>query len=229
MLDAIFAFPQERMILEKERSSGMYRLSSYLISRIFTDLPVQLILPTVFVSFTYYMASFKLAIKNFCHTLFIVLYSFFISQGLGLAIGALVMKQKSVLFLGDTLLLSFLLTSGFYIQNVPGFMAWIRYISVSHHTFKLLLGSQYKASDTYLCGDSGGEFKFCKVGEYLAIKTVGLDGQVVLVIVLAAMLVVFRVLAYIALMRIGVTRKQRKFPLFSVEYYKHILCLQVHY
>ncbi|KAI9187325.1 hypothetical protein LWI28_026819 [Acer negundo] len=136
--------------------------------------------------------------------------------------------EVHALFVGDTLMLSFLLTSGFYIQNVPGFMAWIGYISVSHHAFKLLLGSQYKASDTYSCGDSGGGFKFCKVGEYPAIKTVGLDGQVVSVIVLAAMLVVFRVLAYIALMRIEVTRKQRKFPLFSAEYYKHILCLQVH-
>ncbi|KAK3199111.1 hypothetical protein Dsin_022526 [Dipteronia sinensis] len=123
----------------------MYRLSSYFMSRILADLPVQLVLPTVFVSFTYYMAGFKLTIVNFCHTLFIVLYSSFVSQGLGHAIGALVMKQKSALFLGATLMLSFLLTSGFYIQNVPGFMAWIRYISVGHHTYKLLLGSQYKA------------------------------------------------------------------------------------
>ncbi|TXG67083.1 hypothetical protein EZV62_008358 [Acer yangbiense] len=148
MLNAIFAFPQERMMLEKERSSGMYGLSSYFNSIIFADLPVQFVLHTVFISFTYYMAGFKLTFVNLCHTLFIVLYSFFISQGLGLAIGALVMKQKSALFLGDTLMLSFMLTSGFYIQNVPCFMAWIRYISVSHHTFKLLLGSQYKTSDT---------------------------------------------------------------------------------
>ncbi|URD75700.1 ABC transporter [Musa troglodytarum] len=45
---AIFTFPQEHTMLSKERSSGVYRLSSYFIASTMVDLPMKLILPTAF-------------------------------------------------------------------------------------------------------------------------------------------------------------------------------------
>ncbi|KAJ6297309.1 hypothetical protein OIU78_022947 [Salix suchowensis] len=46
--NSVFVFPQERAIFVKERASGMYTLSSYFMSRIVGDLPMELILPTIF-------------------------------------------------------------------------------------------------------------------------------------------------------------------------------------
>ncbi|XP_058077270.1 ABC transporter G family member 9-like [Magnolia sinica] len=40
VFQAIFTFPQERAMLTKERSSGMYRLSSYLMWRMVSDMPM---------------------------------------------------------------------------------------------------------------------------------------------------------------------------------------------
>lgn len=46
----------------------------------------------------------------------------------------------------------------------------------------------------------------CLVEDFPAIKSVGLDGQVLSVVALALMLVLYRVVAYLALMRIGVPK-----------------------
>ncbi|CAL5390686.1 unnamed protein product [Camellia sinensis] len=202
LFQAIFTFPQERLMLEKERSSGMYRLSSYFMARIIGDLPMELVLPTVFLTITYWMAGLKPKAENFMETLFVLLYSVLVSQGLGLALGAAVMDQKSATTLGSVIMLSFLLAGGYYVQHVPAFISWIKYISISQYTYKLLLGSQYKPTDTYPCGDTGT----CLVGELPSIKLVGLDGRVLSVVALAVMLIGYRLMAYVALMRIGVTR-----------------------
>lgn len=191
-------------MLEKERSSGMYRLSSYFMSTVVADLPMELILPTVFVVITYWMAGLKASFVNFVQTLVVLLLSVLVSQGLGLAIGATIMDQKSATILGSVIMLTFLLAGGFYVQHVPSFIAWIKYISISNYTYKLLIGSQYKPSETYPCNSKGG---FCLVGEFPAIKQVGLNGQAIAVVALVIMLVGYRLMAYVALMRIGVTKK----------------------
>ncbi|GMJ10204.1 ATP-binding cassette G9 [Hibiscus trionum] len=207
LYQAIFTFPQERLMLEKERSSGMYRLSSYFMSRIASDLPMELILPTVFITISYWMAGLKPTAGNFLHTLFALLLCVLVSQAMGLAIGALVMDLKTAAILGSVITLAFLLAGGYYIQHVPGFISWIKYISISHYTYKLLLGSQYRADDTYPCGEPE---KVCLVGEFSAINSVGLDGQVVSAVAMVLMLVIYKFIAYMALMRIGVTPKLEK-------------------
>ncbi|KAJ9153615.1 hypothetical protein P3X46_027040 [Hevea brasiliensis] len=204
LFQAIFTFPQERRMLAKERSSGMYRLSSYFMSRMISDLPMELVLPTIFVTITYWMTGLKRTAQNFLQTLSVLLFNVLAAQGLGLALGAVVMNQKSAAVLGSVIMLSFLLAGGYYVQHVPPFMGWIKYISISQHAFKLLLGSQYNSSDKYPCGNSGD---FCLVGDYPLIKIVGLDRQVLSAIALGIMLVGYRVIAYLALMRVGVTRK----------------------
>ncbi|GAY59477.1 hypothetical protein CUMW_194700 [Citrus unshiu] len=50
---AVYAFPQDCLMLEKDRSSRMYKLSLYFTSRIIGDLPMELALPTIFVTVTY--------------------------------------------------------------------------------------------------------------------------------------------------------------------------------
>ncbi|CAL8173622.1 unnamed protein product [Prunus armeniaca] len=184
LLQAIFTFPQERKLLEKERSSGTYMLFSYFISRIVADLPMELALPTLFVTITYWMAGLKPTAGHFFHTLLVLLLSVLVAQGMGLALGALVMDQKKAAVLASVLMVSFQLAGGFFVQHVPAFIAWIKYISIINYSYKLLLGSQYNENDTYLC-DSG----VCLVRDFPSIKHVGLSGQIGAAVALAIMLV----------------------------------------
>ncbi|KAL9260303.1 ABC transporter G family member 9-like protein [Drosera capensis] len=203
LFQAIFTFPPERMMLEKERSSGMYRLSSYFMARIAGDLPMELVLPTVFITIVYWMTGLKPTAFAFFWNLFSLLLSVLVAQGLGLALGALVMDQKSATVLGSVLMLSFLLAGGFYVHHVPTFIAWIKYLSISQYTYKLLLGSQYQPGETYSCEPN----KTCLVEDFPSVATVGLRGQLMAAIALIIMLVGYRIIAYIALMRIGVRPK----------------------
>ncbi|KAK8648463.1 hypothetical protein V6N13_129215 [Hibiscus sabdariffa] len=126
---------------------------------------------------------------------------------MGLAVGALVMDPKTAAILGSVITLAFLLAGGYYIQHVPGFISWIKYISISHYTYKLFLGSQYRTDDTYACSEPE---KVCRVGDFPAINSVGLDGQFISAVALVLMLVVYKFIAYMALTRIGATPKLEK-------------------
>ncbi|KAF5728020.1 ABC transporter G family member 9 [Tripterygium wilfordii] len=204
LFQAIFTFPQERMMLEKERASGMYRLSSYFMSRTLGDLPMDLVLPTVFMIITYWMSGLKPNALNFFESLFALLFCVLVSQGIGLALGAMVMDQKAATTLGSVIMLAFLLAGGYYVQNVPVFIGWIKYVSVINHTYKLQILAQYKSSDTYRCNGSDGAL--CSVGDFPAIKD-NFEGVGLSLFALVIMLVGYRLVAYIALMRVGMTKK----------------------
>ncbi|GER43020.1 ABC-2 type transporter family protein [Striga asiatica] len=203
VFEAIFTFPQERMMLEKERSSGTYRLSSFFMALTLGDLPTVLVLPTAFYTAVYWMAGLKPGPGPFLSGLAVTLYGVLCAQGLGLAIGALVMDAKSANALASVVVLVFQLASGFYVQRMPGFIGWIRYGSIMQYTYKLYLGTQYGPGQTYPCGPG----RVCQVADFPAVRAVGLGGKWVCVAALGLMLVVYRVVAYVALMRIGVTGK----------------------
>ncbi|KAG8366541.1 hypothetical protein BUALT_Bualt17G0090600 [Buddleja alternifolia] len=195
LFNAIFVFPQERSMLIRERSSGMYRLSSYYFARIVGDLPMELVLPTIYVTITYWMGGLKPSFVTFLLTLSIILLNVLVAQGLGLALGAILMDVKQATTLSSVLMLVFLLASGYYIQHIPSFIEWLKYISFSHYCYKLLVGVQYSLNQVYDCGLGSG----CRVADFPAIKYLGIDNMVLDVGALVLMLVGYRLLAYVAL------------------------------
>ena len=198
---AIFTFPQERTMLTKERVSGMYRLSSYYVARMVGDLPMELILPIVFVTITYWLGGLKRTASSFFITLSVMLLEVLIAQGLGFALGAMVMDLKASTKLASVILLSFMVAGGYYVQHVPRFIAWIKYISYTYYTFKIQISAQFYPGETYQC--SAGHA--CRIEDVPMVSAVCFDHRGLAVGVLFMMLIIFRVAAYVALMRIGRT------------------------
>lgn len=197
LFNAIFVFPLERPIIMRERSSGMYRLSSYYIARMVGDLPMELVLPTIFVTVTYWMGGLKPSLVTFALTLAIVLLNVLVAQGLGLALGAILMDVKQATTLSSVLMLVFLLASGYYIQHIPMFIDWMRYISFSQYCYKLLVGVQYSVNEVYECGHGS-----CRAYDFPAIESLQIHNMALDVAALLLMLLGYRVLAYLAL-RVG--------------------------
>ncbi|TKY51517.1 ABC transporter G family member 25 [Spatholobus suberectus] len=203
--NSVFAFPQERAIFMKERASGMYTLSSYFMARIVGDLPMELILPTVFLIVTYWMGGLKPDLWAFLLTLLVVLGYVMVSQGLGLALGAAIMDAKQASAVAAVTMLAFVLTGGYYVHKVPPCMAWIKYISTTFYSYSLLTRIQYgdgkKISYLLGCyhGHGGSDRGGCKFVEE---DVVGQIGTVGCIGVLLFMFVFYRVLAYLALRRI---------------------------
>ncbi|KAH9772038.1 ABC transporter G family member 21 [Citrus sinensis] len=193
--NAIFVFPQERAMLIKERSSGMYRLSSYYFARMVGDLPMELVLPTIFITVAYWMGGLKPSLITFLLTLSIILFNVLVAQSLGLLLGAIIMDVKQATALASVTMLVFLMAGGYYIQHMSPFIAWLKYISFSHYCYKLLVGVQYSANEVYACGSG----LHCSVMEFPAIKYLGVDNKLIDVAALTMMLVGYRLLAYVTL------------------------------
>ncbi|XP_048226254.1 ABC transporter G family member 22 isoform X3 [Ricinus communis] len=141
---AIFTFPQERAMLNKERAADMYRLSAYFLARTTSDLPLDLILPVLFLLVVYFMAGLRMSAGPFFLSLLTVFLCIVAAQGLGLAIGATLMDLKKATTLASVTVMTFMLAGGYFVKKVPIFVAWIRYLSFNYHTYKLLLKVQYE-------------------------------------------------------------------------------------
>ncbi|GAB2251944.1 hypothetical protein Droror1_Dr00004791 [Drosera rotundifolia] len=199
--NAVFAFPQDRAIFLKERASGMYSLSPYFMARIVGDLPMELILPTVFLTMIYWMTTLKPDLVAFLLTLIVVLGYVLVAQGLGLAIGAMIMDAKRGATVATVTMLAFVLTGGFYVHQMPRFLAWIKYVSPTYYCYRLLIYVQYgggKGISSLLgCSNHWGRATMsCKFIE----EDVG--GQIdamASVVILVVMFVTYRLLAYFAL------------------------------
>ncbi|KAG2554675.1 ABC transporter G family member 22-like isoform X1 [Panicum virgatum] len=147
---AIFTFPQERAMLNKERAVDMYKLSAYFLARTTSDLPLDLFLPVIF-------------------------------MGLGLAIGATLLDIKKATTLASVTVMTFMLAGGFFVKRVPPFISWLRYLSFNYHTYRLLLKVLYHPVPDILT------------------TTKHIDNGATEVAALVAMIIGYRVLAYLSL------------------------------
>ncbi|XP_068660263.1 ABC transporter G family member 22-like [Aristolochia californica] len=189
---AIFTFPQEKAMLTKERSVDMYRLSAYFMARNMSDLPLDLILPIVFMLIVYFMAGLKQSIDAFFLSMLIVLLSIVAAQGLGLAIGAAFMDIMKATTLASVTVMTFMLAGGYFVQRIPPFISWIRNLSFAYHTYRLLLKIQYGCSGSnHLSRSCNSPF----------IKRLGNDNSGKDVAPMVAMIFGYRLLAYYFLRR----------------------------
>ncbi|KAL6988166.1 ABC transporter G member 22 [Sarracenia purpurea var. burkii] len=179
---AIFTFPQERAMLNKERAADMYRLSAYFMARTTSDLPLDLLLPVLFLVVIYFMAGLRKSAGPFFLTVVSVFLCIVAAQGLGLAIGASLMDLKRATTLASVTVMTFMLAGGYFVKNVPIFISWLRYMSFNYHTYKLLQKVQYEHVTHTING--------MEIGSGLTEVSA-----------LLAMVVGYRVLAYLSLRR----------------------------
>ena len=67
------------------------------------------------------------------------LLSTLVAQSFGLLIGATVMVPKTALTIAAVLMLTFMLVGGFYVKNIPAWIAWLKWLSFMTYAYDLLL------------------------------------------------------------------------------------------
>jgi hypothetical protein len=80
LFTAIFTFPLERAMLAKERASDLYRLSAYFMARTLGDLPLDLVMPCIFILLVYFMTNLRLTAAAFFLTTLTVFLDVITSQ-----------------------------------------------------------------------------------------------------------------------------------------------------
>ncbi|MED6219790.1 ABC transporter G member 26 [Stylosanthes scabra] len=195
---AVYVFPFEKVYIVKERKADMYRLSVYYACSTLSDMVAHVFYPTFFMIILYFMAGFKRTAACFFLTLFAVLLIAVTSQGAGELFGAAVMSIQRAGMVASLILMLFLLTGGYYVQHIPKFMQWMKYLSYMYYGFRLLLKVQYSGDELYECESKGG----CRTLQSSpSFDTVNLKGGLQEVWILIAMALCFRFLAYFCLKR----------------------------
>ncbi|GAB2230039.1 hypothetical protein Droror1_Dr00014295 [Drosera rotundifolia] len=193
---AVYVFPFEKLYLVKERKADMYRLSAYYACSTLSDMLAHVLYPAIFMVIVYFMAGLKRTLACFFQTLLTILLIAITSQGAGELFGAAVLSIKRAGTIASLVLMVFLLAGGYYVQHIPRFMKWLKYISFMFYGFRLLLKVQYSGDQLYECESVGG----CrKLQSSPSFDTVNLGGGLREVWVLLAMALAYRLCAYVCL------------------------------
>jgi ABC-type multidrug transport system ATPase subunit len=195
LFQAIYVFPQERAMLAKDRANDMYSLSSYFMARSLVDVPLDLAMPSLFILILAPMAGMRGPASIFFVRLLAIYLIVLTSQGLGLLIGALVMDAKKANSLATVILIAYVLTGGVFVQNIPKFISWLKYLSYQYYGFNLLMKIEYTPDMVYDCSPHGCD----TLGKSPVLHGLNLDGGSTEALSLFAMSIGYRFLAYLVL------------------------------
>lgn len=153
LYNALFRFPSEFQIMRKERSSGMYRLSAFYISRTASELPMDCFIPTLCVFATYWLAALRPTATAFLSHWFGVLLSILVAQTVGLLVGALVIDFERASTISTLMIMTMMLAGGFYIRTMPNWISWAKYCSFIFYGFNLLMKIEFHGREYLDCGE----------------------------------------------------------------------------
>lgn len=159
MFTALAAFPAERHVILRERASGSYRLSCYFLAKTTADAPVRLILPFLYMIVSFWMARVSTSFAEFCGSVGCTLLSVVAGEALGLFIGAAVYDLQKGLTIMTVSTLFLMLLGGFFVENVPEFIEWGKFLSPFKYAFDSSL--QIVFSKPMPCDGSGALEDLC--------------------------------------------------------------------
>jgi ABC-type multidrug transport system permease subunit len=200
---ALLAFPLERAVILRERTSGSYRLSAYFISKAVTELPFMWEHPILMIIITYFTTALLLRPANFFIFFGVSLVSVLTSSSLGLLISAIWGSDFGNAQITLTVVAMMLfLTGGFFVQHIPYWMMWAYYISYIKYSTDALILNEFLGS--YWTNDPNSTTFFNQTivtGEQILDTMLAVDIQSIglNVLILFGWGVFFRVLAFLAL------------------------------
>ncbi|XP_030842481.1 ABC transporter G family member 21 [Strongylocentrotus purpuratus] len=140
---SLTSFQLERAVLAKERAAGAYRLSAYFMSKVIGVLPLLSTMTIVSVTITFWMAGLhKSVLVYFCYVATLLLYVQ-AGQAIGRFFSAACSNIQQALTVTSLFMLTSMLLGGFFVQNLPIFLFWLRYISYTSYVYRALLSTVF--------------------------------------------------------------------------------------
>merc|ERR1712072_920588 len=156
MSNAVFTFPQDRVVILKERATASYRLSAYFMAMTVADLPVTLIMPFLYMLISYWMVAWSFGFVTFILVTCIAMVGVMNGQAFGYLIGAAfddIQIGQTVMMVVMSLLM---LVGGFFNPDIPSWLAWAQYLSPFFYAGNAAMQVIFKQNIP--CDGSG---KFC--------------------------------------------------------------------
>ncbi|XP_052269377.1 uncharacterized protein LOC127870861 isoform X3 [Dreissena polymorpha] len=207
LFDAVTSFPMERMVINKERLAGWYRLSAYYLAKMTSELLLILIQPLVFVILAYWVINLN-GIAAFFATLGTVMLNSVAGQSFGLFVGIACLQVNQAMTVSITFQMAIMLLGGLFTRNIPVFIDWMKYLSFLYYSFHSLMVLEFEHAQPVKCSSSSNSSVFLVCQET---NVTSIPSHMVLeyyditwsywqyILPLLLFTVIFRVLGYITL------------------------------
>ena len=158
--------PDTMHMILQERASSSYHLSAYFMAKTTSEAPTRLCLPVIYMTISFWLAGISNRFALYILSTLISLLSVMAGEAFGLMIGASIDRLDRALTTSTVYILSMMLIGGFYVENVPGFVAWIKYFSPFKYAFD---ASRELIFDRDVPCDGSGELQdLCSVSDGLS-------------------------------------------------------------
>lgn len=207
LFDAVTSFPLERMVINKERAAGWYRLSAYYCAKMTSELVLILVQPAVFIIIAYWVVGLN-GISAFFATLGTVFIDSIAGQSFGLFVGIACLDVSQSMTVSITFQMGIMLLGGLFTRTLPVWLDWLKYLSFLHYTFDSLMVLEFTGAPPVQCMKdvNSTAFTVCKEANQTHIPS----GEVLqyydiswsywqYILPLIAFALIFRTLGYITL------------------------------
>jgi len=130
-------FASERGVYYREYNGGLYSSWTFYISKMSSELPLNIIIPVVSCSISYWMIGFNdQFVRYVIYTCFLTAETF-VASGIGIFLASIFDDPSTGMRVMPVILLPVMLFSGFFLNSasVPVYFLWLKYISPLYYTF----------------------------------------------------------------------------------------------
>lgn len=202
MFGALMAFPVERAIITQERASSSYNLSAYFMAKTTADAPVRICLPLLYMTVSYWMMAIRNDFVTFIASIGCTLLSVLAGEAFGLLVGASILDLQHAITTMTVSMLFLMLLGGFFVENIPPFIEWAKFLSPFKYAFDSSL--QLVVDRDIPCDGSGVLDELCNEDGYAPVDKVldfiGVQGSLGFNVgMLVVLIICCRFLAYLGL------------------------------
>lgn len=149
LVKTLNVFPQEGVLVNRERSRGSYSIFEYFVSKILAEMPVSAFFPLVFSVTVYPMVQLSGGARRLLRFLSIITLESFTAASYGLAIGALVPSTEAALAVGPSSFVLQIVFGGLFVteEGTPKWATWIPRISLIKHAYEGLCVNEFRNLD----------------------------------------------------------------------------------
>lgn len=145
----IFVFPSERGVFFREKSSKMYSSGIYYLSKLLTELPINIVLPLIGTTIEYWMIGYNNSPIPWLLVVVITILLNVVGNAVGMALSCAILNTGVVIKIQPLILIPLMLFGGYFINNssVPDYFVWLSAISFLKYAFRASANSIFSLGD----------------------------------------------------------------------------------
>ncbi|XP_048586783.1 protein white isoform X3 [Nematostella vectensis] len=201
-----FVFPNELPVFLRDHQNAMYRADVYFLCKTFAEVPIFILSPFLLCVIPYWMIGLRSEFTRFLICFLVLMLVTNAAVSLGYVISTMMRSTTGASAIAPPILIPFLLFGGFFVRadSTPVYFIWIAYLSFFKYGFELLSINQWEGYGTISdCVPLKNNTSPClpngeKVLEFFDVDK---DMYAINFIALTVLLVGFRLLAFLLLLR----------------------------